>query len=100
MTSAYASADNERQQGCPVPAQRPSNAPATSARAVIYIRVASPERAESEHSVTAQREACLRKARELGVSVIDDEYVTPRAQLWRRPKYQPFRRTLARFRSR
>lgn len=99
MTSAYASADNERQQGCPVPAQRPSNAPATSARAVIYIRVASPERAESEHSVTAQREACLRKARELGVSVIDDHFA-PRVRLWRRTKYQPFRRTLARFRSR
>lgn len=99
MTSAYASADDECQQGCPVPAQRPSNAPATSARAVIYIRVASPERAESEHSVAAQREACLRKARELGVSVID-EYLAPRARLWRRPKYQPFRRTLARFRSR
>lgn len=98
MTSAYANSDNERQQRCPVPTQRPSDAPATDARAVIYIRVAS-DRAESEHSVTAQREACLRRARELGLSVID-EYVAPRARLWRWPKCQPFRRLLARFRSR
>ena len=98
MTSVYANSDNQRQQGCPVPAQRPSDAPATDARAVIYIRVAS-DRAESEHSVTAQREACLRKARELGLSVID-EYVAPRPRLWNWPKCQPFRRMLARFRSR
>lgn len=99
MTSAYASADNDRPQGSPAPAQRQSNAPATSARAAIYIRITSPEPAESEHSVTAQREACLRKARELGLSVIDD-YFAPRARLSRRPKRQLFRRMLARFRSR
>jgi hypothetical protein len=87
MTSAYASSDNERQQGCPVPVQRPSDVRETGARAVIYIRVASPERAESEHSITAQREACLRKARELGLSIHDD-YVDPHARLWRRPKCQ------------
>ena len=98
MTNAYANSDNERQQRCPVPAQRPSDVPATDARAVIYIRVAS-DRAESEHSVMAQREACLRKARELGLSFID-EHVAPRARLWLWPKCQPFRRMFARFRSR
>ena len=90
MTTAYANSDDELQ---------PSDAPAPTTRAVIYTRVASPGRAETDHSVTAQREACLRRARELGLSVID-EYVAPRARLWPWPKCQPFRRILARFRSR
>jgi len=90
MTTDYANSDNELQ---------PSDAPAPTTRAVIYTRVASPGRAETDHSVTAQREACLRKARELGFSLID-EYVDPNARLWRRPKRQLFRRMLARFRSR
>lgn len=74
MTSAYANSDN---------ALRPSDPPVPATPAVIYMRMGSPGRAETDDSVAAQREACLRKAREMGFSLID-EYTDPNARLWRR----------------
>lgn len=76
MTSAFANSGDDAQQDYATPGKRPSDAPTHGIRAVIYRRSSSPGPAEDEDSVTAQREACLRKARELGFSLID-EYVDP-----------------------
>jgi hypothetical protein len=97
MTSAYVNSDDERKQDSPGLVQRPSKAPASGTRAVIYRRVSSPGRVETDFSIAAQREACLRTARELGFSLID-EYLDPDAWLRRRPKRQVFRRIFAWFR--
>ncbi len=42
--------------------------------AVVYVRVASSDRADQEHGLTAQREACKREAERLG-AVITEEFM-------------------------
>ncbi len=46
-------------------------------RALLYIRVSSSQQADTDYdlegfSIPAQREACLRKAAQLGVQVVDE----------------------------
>jgi hypothetical protein len=71
MNSANVHSDDELQQGSPVRVMRRSEAPVPGNRVVIYRRVSSPGRVETESSVAAQRDACLNTARELGFSLID-----------------------------
>lgn len=40
--------------------------------AVVYVRVASTDRADQEHGLTAQREACKREAKRLGAAIIEE----------------------------
>lgn len=99
MNSTYVNSDDELQQGNPVRVERPSEAPSARIRAVIYRRVSSPGRVETESSIAAQREACLRTARELGFSLID-VYVDPDVQLREQPKSRVLRRIFAWFHGR
>jgi DNA invertase Pin-like site-specific DNA recombinase len=39
---------------------------------VVYVRVASTDRADQEHGLTAQREACKREAKRLGAAIIEE----------------------------
>src|SRR5512142_1094945 len=62
----------------PLPESEPRKAPR---RAVLYLRVSSPGQVRTDYdpeglSIPAQRQACQRKARELGAEVIR-EYVEP-----------------------
>jgi site-specific DNA recombinase len=60
----------------------PSDAsPATAKRVVLYLRVSSKRQVNTDYdpegiSLPAQRDACLRKAQQLGLEVVD-EYVEP-----------------------
>jgi site-specific DNA recombinase len=101
MTSAYTHSNGELQQDVPI--QRPSHDLASGTRAVIYLRVSSSGQVKTDYnaegiSIPAQREACLRKARELGVTVID-EYVEPGRTGLEMTKREAFQRMLARVRS-
>jgi DNA invertase Pin-like site-specific DNA recombinase len=76
---------------------------APGTRAVIYLRVSSTGQVRTDYnpegiSIPAQREACLRKARDLGVTVID-EYVEPGRSAVEMTKREAFQRMLARVRS-
>src|SRR5437588_4345869 len=101
MTSAYTDSNGELQQDVPI--QQPSHDLAPGTRAVIYPRVSSSGQVKTDYnaegiSIPAQREACLRKARELGVTVID-EYVEPGRTGLEMTKREAFQRMLARVRS-
>lgn len=81
MTSAYADSDGQLQQNTLTHTEHPvDDEPGT--RAVIYLAVSSPSQVKTDYdpegiSIPAQRQSCLRKARDhLDVTVID-EYVEP-----------------------
>jgi hypothetical protein len=59
---ATVNAGNDFQQDGPARVERPSDEPASGISAVIY-RPSSPGRVETESSIAAQREACLRTVR-------------------------------------
>jgi len=82
MTSAYIDSNDELEHDVTFCAQRPSHDLEPGTRAVIYLRASSPGQDQTDHSIAAQREACLRKARELDFPLID-EYVDPDAQTGR-----------------
>ena len=72
----------------------PNQPASTTTRAVIYLRVSTKEQAEmggevEGYSIPAQREACLRRAAQLGAAVID-EFVDrgESAQSAKRPELQ------------
>jgi site-specific DNA recombinase len=74
---------------------------APGTRAVIYLRVSSTGQVRTDYkgiSIPAQREACLRKAREIGVTVID-ECVEPGRSGTEMTKREAFQQMLARVRS-
>jgi site-specific DNA recombinase len=103
MTSAYADFIDELQQDVTIPIQPPMDDLAPGTRAVIYLRVSSTGQVRTDYnpegiSIPAQREACLRKARELGVTVID-EYVEPGRSGTEMTKREAFQQMLARVRS-
>jgi DNA invertase Pin-like site-specific DNA recombinase len=103
MTSAYADFIDELEQDVIVPIQPPLDDLAPGTRAVIYLRVSSTGQVRTDYnpegiSIPAQREACLRKARELGVTVID-EYVEPGRSGTEMTKREAFQRMLARVHS-
>jgi site-specific DNA recombinase len=103
MTSAYADSNDEMQIDVALCVQRPSSGLEPGTRAVIYLRVSSSGQVKTDYnaegiSIPAQREACLRKARELGVTVID-EYVEPGRSAVEMTKREAFQRMLARVRS-
>ncbi len=65
--------------------------------AVLYLRVSTPSQVKTDYdpegiSIPAQREACLRKASQLGVRVLDDgEYIEPgrtATSMDKRPAFQ------------
>jgi site-specific DNA recombinase len=102
MTSAYADFVDELQQDVAIPIQPPLDDLAPGTRAVIYLRVSSSGQVRTDYnpegiSIPAQREACLRKARDLGVTVID-EYVEPGRSALEMTKREAFQRMLARVR--
>ena len=99
MNNVDAHPDNGLQQGGPVRAMRRPEAPEPANRVVIYRRASSPERVETESSVAAQREACLKMAKELGFSLIDP-YVDPDIRLRDRAERRVLRRVFAWFRRR
>ncbi|GAA5102878.1 hypothetical protein GCM10025762_02850 [Haloechinothrix salitolerans] len=105
MTSAYADSNDELAHDVAVPVELPEGAtdiePGT--RAVIYLRVSSASQVKRDYdpegiSIPAQRKACLRKAEELGVTVID-EYVEPGRSATEMSKREAFQRMLARVRA-
>ena len=54
-----------------------SSSDLSTSRAVIYLRVSTAEQADTDYgtegfSLPAQREACRRKAQELGAAVVDE----------------------------
>src|SRR5690606_15045035 len=103
MTSAYADFIDELQQDVTIPIQPPMDDLAPGTRAVIYLRVSSTGQVRTDYnpegiSIPAQREACLRKARDLGVTVID-EYVEPGRSAMEMTKREAFQQMLARVRS-
>ena len=103
MTSAYADFIDELQQDVTIPIQPPMDDLAPGTRAVIYLRVSSTGQVRTDYnpegiSIPAQREACLRKARDLGVTVID-EYVEPGRSGTKMTKREAFQQMLARVRS-
>ena len=63
--------------------------------AVLYLRVSTPSQVKTDYdpegiSIPAQREACLRKAAQLGVRVVD-EYIEPgrtATSMDKRPAFQ------------
>ena len=79
MTSAYVDSNDELEQDVTFCAQRPSHDLEPGTRAVFYLRVSSPGHDQTDRSIAAQREACLRRVRELGFPLID-EYVDPDAR--------------------
>jgi len=96
MNNAYVHSDDELRQASPVRGGRRSEAPAPGNRALIYRRASPPGRVETESSIAAQREACLRTAGELGFSLID-VYVDPNVRRREQPKRRVFRRIFAWF---
>ena len=103
MNSAYVGSDDELQADVALCVQRPSSDLEPGTRAVIYLRVSSSGQVKTDYndegiSIPAQRESCLRKARELGVTVID-EYVEPGRSGTEMTKREAFQRMLARVRS-
>ncbi|GGM81050.1 recombinase [Longimycelium tulufanense] len=103
MTSAYADSYDELQQNAPVPAPHSSAEREPGTRAVIYLRVSSAGQVKTDYnpegiSIPAQRQACLRKARDLGVTVVD-EYIEPGRSATEMTKREAFQRMLARVRS-
>lgn len=103
MTSAYADSNDELQIDVAHCSQRPSQRLEPGTRAVIYLRVSSSGQVKTDYnvegiSIPAQREACQRKARELGVTVVD-EYVEPGRSALEMTKREAFQRMLARVRS-
>ena len=103
MTSAYADSYDELQQDIAVPVEHPADDVEPGTRAVIYLRVSSAGQVKRDYdpegiSIPAQREACLRKAKDLGVTVID-EYVEPGRTATEMTKREAFQRMLARVRS-
>ena len=103
MTSAYADSNDELQQDIAVPVEHPADDVEPGARAVIYLRVSSTGQVKTDYdpegiSIPAQREACLRKAKDLGLTVID-EYVEPGRSATEMTKREAFQRMLARVRA-
>lgn len=73
-----------------------------SGRAVIYLRVSSTGQARRDCdpegiSIPAQREACRRRAVQLGLTIVD-EYVEPGRSALEMSKRAAFQRMLARIR--
>ena len=71
--------------------------------AVLYLRVSTVEQVKTDYdpegiSIPAQREACLRKAQHLGLSVID-EYVVPGRSATNMDRRPIFQQMLERFRT-
>ncbi|MBB5153666.1 recombinase family protein [Saccharopolyspora phatthalungensis] len=102
MTSAYADSYDELQQDIAVPVEHPADDVEPGTRAVIYLRVSSAGQVKRDYdpegiSIPAQREACLRKAKDLGVTVID-EYVEPGPTATEMTKREAFQRMPARVR--
>lgn len=102
MTSAYADSNDELQQDIAVPVEHPADGVEPGTRAVIYLRVSSTGQVKTDYdpegiSIPAQREACLRKAKDLGLTVID-EYVEPGRSATEMTKREAFQRMLARVR--
>ena len=89
----------ETQSGLTLSPERPKpewNGSAVAAgRAVLYLRVSTTSQVKTDYdpeglSIPAQRESCLRKAADMGVSVID-EYVEPgrsATSMDKRPAFQ------------
>lgn len=103
MTSAYADSYDELPQDTVVPVERPASDAEPGTRAVIYLRVSSAGQVKTDYdpegiSIPAQREACLRKANDLGVTVLD-EYVEPGRSATEMTKREEFQRMLARVRA-
>jgi DNA invertase Pin-like site-specific DNA recombinase len=103
MTSAYADFVDELEQAVAIPVLGLPDDLAPGTRAVIYLRVSSTGQVKTDYnaegiSIPAQREACLRKARDLGVTVID-EYVEPGRSAMEMTKREAFQQMLARVRS-
>lgn len=103
MTSAYADSNDELQQDIAVPVEHPADGVEPGTRAVIYLRVSSTGQVKTDYdpegiSIPAQREACLRKAKDLGLTLID-EYVEPGRSATEMTKREAFQRMLARVRA-
>lgn len=84
-----------------IDAQSPEQ-PRPQARALIYLRVSSNRQVRRDYdpegiSIPAQREACHRKAEQLGLAVVD-EYVEPGWSATEMTKRAAFQRMLARIR--
>lgn len=78
MTRTHPGANDRRRHVVNFGAQRPSHDTQLGTRAVIYLHVSASQPAATDRSIAAQREACLRKAAELGFSIIDDYLVADR----------------------
>ncbi|WP_410671267.1 recombinase family protein [Amycolatopsis sp. cmx-4-68] len=73
-------------------------------RALLYLRVSTPRQVSNDYdaegiSIPAQREACLRKARELKADIVD-EYVEPGRTATSIEKRPTFREMVARIKAR
>lgn len=79
--------------------QPPSHDVQLGTRAVVYLRVSALQPAATDRSIAAQREACRRKAAELGFSLIDDVVVDERPARHVITR-DPFRRVRAQVRRR
>ena len=71
--------------------------------AVLYLRVSTMEQVKTDYdpegiSIPAQREACQRKAQQLGLNVID-EYVEPGRSATNMDRRPVFQQMLERFRT-
>ena len=100
MTSAYTDSFDELPQDTAIPVEHHTNHAEPGTRAVIYLRVSSTGQVKTDYdpegiSIPAQRETCLRKAKDLGVAVID-EYVEPGRSATEMTKREAFQRMLAR----
>ena len=102
MSSAYADSNDELQLDTVFCVERPPSDLEPGTRAVIYLRVSSTGQVNTDYnaegiSIPAQREACLHKAKDLGVTVID-EYVEPGRSGLEMTKREAFQRMLKRVR--
>jgi site-specific DNA recombinase len=84
-------------------ARPPGAGAAATGRAVLYLRVSTPSQVKTDYdpeglSIPAQREACERKAEQLGLSVVD-EYVEPGRTARSMDKRPAFQAMLARIKS-
>jgi site-specific DNA recombinase len=87
----------------PVPSEGPPlNGSRPGCQAVIYLRVSSAGQVKRDYapegiSIPAQREACRRRAEQLGVTIVD-EYAEPGRSALEMSKRAAFQRMLARIR--
>lgn len=105
MTSAYLNlgdfeSDDEEP---PSPGTLATSQAEPGTRAVLYLRVSSPGQVKTDYdpeglSLPAQRVACLRKAEQLGLTVVD-EYIEPGKSATEMTKRVAFQRMLTRIRN-